>query len=76
LIFSKKIEIRFTDEVINKIAELGYNPLFGARPLNSVIRHFIKEPLAQIILKEEISAGGKIEFVLENNKITPKLSNS
>jgi len=76
LIFSKKIEISFTDEVINKIAELGYNPLFGARPLNSVIRHFIKEPLAQIILKEEISAGGKIEFVLENNKITPKLSSS
>lgn len=69
LTFSKKIEIDFTEEVIQKISQLGYNPLFGARPLNSVIRHYIKEPLAQLILREEIEEGSKIEFILENDKI-------
>ncbi|MGB9726493.1 MAG: AAA family ATPase [Minisyncoccia bacterium] len=73
LAFSKKIEINFSEEVIKKIAQLGYNPLFGARPLNAVIRHYIKESLAQIILKEEIEEGKKIEFVLEEGKIVLKI---
>jgi len=67
--FSKKIEINFSQEVIQKIAQLGYNPFFGARPLNSVIRHYIKEPLAQIILQDKVKEGDKINFILENNKI-------
>ncbi len=67
--FNKRINIDFSEEVIEKIAQLGYNPLFGARPLNSVIRHYIKEPLAQLILKGEIEEGESVQFIVENEKI-------
>jgi len=43
--------------------------LFGARPLNSVIRHYIKEPLSQVILRDKVEEGAKINFILENNEI-------
>lgn len=65
---AKKIEIEFDDSVINKLAQLGYNPIFGARPLDAVIRHFIKEQLAQAILKEEIKANSKAHFIYQDNK--------
>jgi len=67
--YSQKIEINFSPEVIQKISQLGYSPLFGARPLNSVIRHYIKEPLAQVILQDKVKEGEKINFILENNEI-------
>lgn len=65
---NQSIEIDFEESVIKKIAQLGYNNILGARPLNSVIRKFIKDPLAKIILsfKEKPK---KVSFTLENEKI-------
>jgi len=37
-----------------KLAQLGYNPIFGARPLDSVIRNLIKDKLAKMILEGKI----------------------
>lgn len=69
------IELEFDENVIFKIAQLGYNPILGARPLNSVIRKYIKDPLAIKILsykeKEKLSKK-KLIFKLENEKIILK----
>ena len=65
---NKKIEVDFDTSVIEKLAQLGYNPIFGARPLDSVIRHFIKDTLAQSLLKEELPIGSKIHFVFKNGE--------
>jgi ATP-dependent Clp protease ATP-binding subunit ClpC len=64
---NKNISVDFDDSVINKIAQLGYNPVFGARPLDSVISHYIKDRLAQVILKGEIKTHSKIHFIYRNN---------
>ena len=66
---TKRIEVMFDDSIINKIADLGFNPIFGARPLDSVIRHLIRENLARAILKEKIKAGSKIFFAVEGDKV-------
>jgi ATP-dependent Clp protease ATP-binding subunit ClpC len=63
------IELEFKEEVIQKLAQVGYNPLLGARPLNSVIRKFIKDPLALIILSSK-EKPKKIIFLLKDNQIT------
>ncbi|MGC8651114.1 MAG: AAA family ATPase [Minisyncoccia bacterium] len=65
---NKKIEIDFDESIINKIAQLGYNPIFGARPLDAVIRHFIKDPLAEGILKNEIQSNSHVRFVYQDNE--------
>jgi ATP-dependent Clp protease ATP-binding subunit ClpA len=71
---NKKIELSFDNSVIERLAELGYNPIFGARPLDSVIRHYIKDNLASSILTKEISENNKIRFVLEEDKFQIKIN--
>ena len=48
----KNIEVKFTDDVITKLADLGYDKEFGARPLKRAVQHYVISPLAGIILRE------------------------
>jgi ATP-dependent Clp protease ATP-binding subunit ClpB len=72
---NKKIEVDFDTSVINKLAQLGYNPIFGARPLDAVIRNFIKDQLAQAILKEEIKANSNVHFIYQDDQFKMISSN-
>jgi ATP-dependent Clp protease ATP-binding subunit ClpC len=54
------IEMEFADEAIRKIAEWGYDPVFGARPLRGVISDKIRSILAEKILKNEIEKGAML----------------
>ena len=57
---SQGVELRIEDGAIRKLAELGYSPVFGARPLRQVISDKIKSVLAEKILKKEIIRGNTI----------------
>jgi len=70
---NKKIELSFDNSVIERLAKLGYNPIFGARPLDSVIRHYIKDNLASSILRKKISPNTKVHFTLEGNEFKAKI---
>ena len=63
------INLVFDESVVKKIAELGYDPAFGARPLRGVISEKIRSVLAEKILKEETVKGGTVKVVLENEEI-------
>ena len=56
----KGIVLNFSQTAIKQLAQLGYSPIFGARPLRSVVRNFVQEPLAQMILKEEVAKHDKL----------------
>jgi ATP-dependent Clp protease ATP-binding subunit ClpB len=48
----KNIELKVTDSAMDKLAELGYVPEFGARPLKRTVQQYIVSPLAVAMLKE------------------------
>lgn len=48
----KNIELSISKEALSKIADLGYEPEFGARPLKRAIQHYITIPISQKLLKE------------------------
>jgi ATP-dependent Clp protease ATP-binding subunit ClpC len=50
------------------VAERGYDPQFGARPLNRAIQKYIEDPLAEFILNENPSEGAVLEAVLNEEK--------
>lgn len=52
----QNIVIEFSDEAINYLADKGYDPAFGARPLKRVIQRDIQNELAKKILAGEIGA--------------------
>jgi len=67
------IELRFGEMVVQKVAELGFSPVFGARPLRQVIAENIRSVLAEKILRQEISRGDMVEIILENNEFRFKI---
>lgn len=44
------------------LADEGYNPLYGARPLKRVIQHFVLNPMAQMILKGDLKDGSLVKI--------------
>ncbi len=66
----KHIQLTIDDAVTIKLADLGYSPEFGARPLKRVIQQHIVVPLAQYMLhKPDVQ---KINVVLQDGAITLK----
>lgn len=63
----KNIKLNFSNEAINKLADLGYEKDFGARPLKRAITQYVTVPLSQFLLKNPQAT--KIEVVLKNDNI-------
>lgn len=60
LLAARRIAFSITDAAKDHLAELGYDPVFGARPLKRVIQKQLQDAMAAKILKGEIAAQGKI----------------
>ncbi len=67
-----KIELDFTDEVKARLAEEGYDPSYGARPLRRVIQSNVEDNLAQAMIDGLIKEGDRALFYLEDGKIAIK----
>jgi len=61
------ITLQVEKSAIQKIAELGYSPVFGARPLRQVISEKIRGVLAEKILKKEIGRGNTISLIYKES---------
>ncbi|MDH5737284.1 MAG: ATP-dependent chaperone ClpB [Gammaproteobacteria bacterium] len=52
--------LKFSDEAINFLVEMGYDPVYGARPLKRAIQKYVENPLAQQLLSGTFGQGDKI----------------
>ncbi len=55
----RDITVEFTTEALDKLAEAGYDPAYGARPLKRVLQRMIEDPMSEMILKGEVPNGSK-----------------
>ncbi|MFM6942962.1 MAG: ATP-dependent Clp protease ATP-binding subunit [Aquirufa sp.] len=64
--------VELTEKAKDFIADKGYDPQYGARPLNRAIQKYLEDPLAEEILKGELAEGEFIEadFVAESEALT------
>ena len=60
LVARENIILEVTDEAINYLAERGYDPQFGARPVKRVLQKEVMNALSKEILKGEIKAGNLV----------------
>jgi ATP-dependent Clp protease ATP-binding subunit ClpA len=56
----RRIELEFTPEAKHLLAEKGYDPHYGARPLKRVIQRMVQDPLAVKILAGDFPEGTKV----------------
>jgi ATP-dependent Clp protease ATP-binding subunit ClpB len=52
--------IRLTEAASDRLAEAGFDPVYGARPLKRAIQQYVENPLAEAILRGEFSPGETI----------------
>ncbi len=65
----REMKLEVTEGALDVIAEAGYDPVFGARPLRRAIQHLIEEPLAMEILAGKFGPGDTIVADAEDGEI-------
>ena len=65
----RKISAVFDDEVKQHLADVGYDPAFGARPLRRTIMSLVLNPLAKHLLNGEFSEGDTVRAEVDAEKI-------
>ncbi|MDR6124391.1 ATP-dependent Clp protease ATP-binding subunit ClpE [Bacillus sp. SLBN-46] len=63
----QNIELHITSEAKEKLAELGYHPAFGARPLRRVIQEQLEDTIADFILEQPDA--NKLQAILEDGQL-------
>jgi ATP-dependent Clp protease ATP-binding subunit ClpB len=58
---ARRITIHVTDEARSWLAETGYDPAYGARPLRRLIQTAIGDPLARMLISGEVTDGSQVE---------------
>ncbi len=66
---AKDIELTLSNGAVSLIAEKGYDPVYGARPLKRVIQQYIENPLSLEILKGNIAEGARVSAEVEGEQI-------
>ena len=65
-----QICLEFAEEALDLLVEVGYDPVYGARPLKRAIQRYVENPLAQAILSGEYVSGDAITAKSDGKSIT------
>ncbi|MOA30299.1 Chaperone protein ClpB [compost metagenome] len=65
----RELSLELTPEALEKLVAVGYDPVYGARPLKRAIQRWIENPLAQQILAGEFAPGAVIHAKVEGEDI-------
>ncbi len=66
----RKIELTLTEAANHLLGRMGYDPLYGARPLKRAIQQLIENPLALEILKGNFPAGSQVRAEAAGDRMT------
>jgi ATP-dependent Clp protease ATP-binding subunit ClpB len=64
----KEIKLDVSPEVISHLAQIGFDPQYGARPLKRIIQSKILNPVASIIISKGLNKGGTVSVKLKSDK--------
>ncbi len=72
----KGIKLLVDDKALQYLAEKGYDPQYGARPLNRLIQTEILNPIAEMIIGNEIGEGDSVSVTMKNGSLVITKKNS
>jgi len=68
-LMEKSVDLEVSNDVIRWLADTGYDPKMGARPLGRLVDEHLRKPLANELLFGKLEKGGKVLALLEENSI-------
>ncbi len=67
-LIEKGVDLIVTDDLVLFLIKKGYDPHFGARPLNRAVADYVEEKIAQALIKGDLNGGQKISLVPDPDK--------
>jgi ATP-dependent Clp protease ATP-binding subunit ClpC len=68
----KNITLDISEEAKELLANKGYDPVYGARPLRRVIQDMVEDPLSEGLLRGDFQPGDRIRLDREDDRIVPR----
>ena len=68
----KKMSLKLSEDALDFLTEMGYDPVYGARPLKRAIQREVETPIAKGILRGEFKDGSTIFVDVENERLAFK----
>lgn len=62
LLKDRKIGLELTDGARTWLGRIGYDPVYGARPLKRAIQKHVQDPLADLLLRGEVPDGSTVKI--------------
>jgi ATP-dependent Clp protease ATP-binding subunit ClpB len=62
MLADRKVRLLLDDKATQWLADAGYDPVYGARPLKRVIQRALQNPLSQLVLQGRILDGDIVEM--------------
>ncbi|NCP18564.1 MAG: ATP-dependent chaperone ClpB [Erythrobacter sp.] len=62
LLADRKIELELTDAAKRWLGRVGYDPVYGARPLKRTVQRYVQDPLAERLLQGEVPDGSTVRI--------------
>jgi len=69
LLAERQLGLHLSDQAVARVAEAGYDPVYGARPLKRALQKLVIDPLANRLLAGEFQPGDLIETDVSNGSI-------
>ncbi|WP_457744299.1 ATP-dependent Clp protease ATP-binding subunit [Sulfurimonas sp.] len=70
----RDIELSLSEEAKDYIAEAGYDPVYGARPLKRALYEIVEDRLADLILDGTVKEGSRVEFTMNHGEVEVTVS--
>jgi ATP-dependent Clp protease ATP-binding subunit ClpB len=70
LLSDRKIDLEFDNKALQWLANRGYDPVYGARPLKRVIQRSLQNPLATQILEGRVKDGDTVKVSVEGGELS------
>lgn len=68
----QKLSLKLSQEALDFLAEIGYDPVYGARPLKRAVQRYLETPIAQSLLRGEFSEGDTLFADVTDERLTFK----
>ena len=65
----RELDLVLSSEALDKLIAVGYDPVYGARPLKRAIQRWIENPLAQLILSGSFMPGTRVTATVKDDEI-------
>ena len=69
LLTDRKLKLEIDDKARTWLADKGYDPVYGARPLKRVIQKFVQDPLAEQILSGKVKDGQSVQLTVRGGAL-------